>query len=173
MIYNLIYNPVNKTTHDKMRISNIHNWIKSKISNYKRKPLYFKTQYLVENDFNDILVNDILIWDYILAGKNLQYFNRFKNNIVLLDNPTVLIRKLSDQNPINENLAINHNFMITYLNPEIQDESNIEWKLVVDEKNYIISDINYLLKDQEIIPNNIVKNKQINKEFKIVPIYID
>ena len=69
---------------------------------------------------------------------SFEIVKNFALSIVILEKPTLYTQKISEFNPINENLAINNGFYIIY----IQDKSDItndDWKLVVREDMYLMT----------------------------------
>ena len=59
---------------------------------------------------------------------------KYINSIVILEHKTVLIQKISNRNPINENMALNHNFDLMYIEEDYNDITNLEWKLVMQPR---------------------------------------
>lgn len=120
----------------------IINFIKEQIkyNNFDYKLIFIDGKHIVENQLKDIsFEKDFVFWNPYVAGSNLEIVKQYLNSIVILDKPTVLIQKLSEENPINENLAINNGFYIIYINPEKSDSSNDEWKLVVQKEMYLLT----------------------------------
>lgn len=94
--------------------------------------------------------------DYVFIDKNFAYNNidvvkSFQYGVVLLENETVYLRKINKLNPVNENLALNHNFKILYLKPETQENTNDEYKIIVDNNSYLFNYEKFL---KTIINNN-------------------
>ena len=121
---------------------NIINFIRDNIkyNNFDYKLIFIDGTHIIENQLNCISTNkDIVLWNPFVAGSNLELVKSFVNSIVVLEKPSVYIQKLSESNPINENLAINNSFYIIYINPENEDISNEEWKLVVPKELYLLT----------------------------------
>lgn len=128
----------------------------SKTDEFQPKIIKFLRRYLYDDGFNIKIVknprhiieshlpkfedNDILIWHPNVAANNLDIVKE-NSSFVILQNKTILIQKISERNPINENLAINCNFRILYIDEDYDDITNAEWKLAVSESNYRISQI--------------------------------
>jgi hypothetical protein len=139
--------------------------------------LKFKT-YLIDSDIEDIDSDSVVFFDPIVASKNLTMLKNFKYSIVILDKPSLLQQKLSDLNPINENLAINNGFLLTYIDSNNNDISNDEWKLVIESNSYLLSiedilqiialDSSNVKQEKVEVPNifesitDLVKQNQIN-----------
>jgi hypothetical protein len=102
-----------------------------KDSTIKAKVIIVENECLLEKDLIDVCVDDFIIWTPITASQNLVHVTNFYNSVVVLENTTTYIRKLSDTNPINENLSLNHNFKIMYLR-EYDDITNDEYKLIIE-----------------------------------------
>jgi len=83
--------------------------------------------------------NDFVFFDKDFAYNNIDVVKSMQNGIVILPNETVYLRKINKLNPINETMAINHNFQIIYLKPLLSENTNDEWKIIVHEKNYIFN----------------------------------
>jgi hypothetical protein len=79
--------------------------------------------------------DDLLLWHPGVAGRNLELVREY-NSVVVLAHQTILIQKVSDKNPINENLALNNNFKVVYIDEEYEDITNADWKLAVSEDDY-------------------------------------
>ena len=95
-------------------------------------------------------VNDYVFIDKNFAYNNIDVVKSFQNGVVLLDNETVFFRKINKLNPVNENLALNHNFKILYLKPDTVENTNDEYKIIVDNNNYLFDYGKFLT----IIKNN-------------------
>jgi len=87
---------------------------------------------------------DIVIWHPIVASSNLEMVKYFYKSVVILERPTLLIQKISDLNPINEQVAINSGFYILYLYPKKNDITNEDWKIVVPEDLYLLDNVKLL-----------------------------
>ena len=97
-------------------------------------------KHIIESTIQNIdYQNDIVFWIPVVAYNNLHLVKGFTNSIVMLLNKTILIQKISLNNPINEQMAINHGFNICYVDEEFSDLTNNEWKLVITKTDYNIS----------------------------------
>ena len=96
--------------------------------------IIFNNQHIIESDLENIdNEKDIVLWHPLVAYHNLEIIKNFSNSIVILDKATLYVQKISELNPISENLAINNGFYIIYINPDDKDITNDEYKLVVNE----------------------------------------
>lgn len=131
---------------DSEQQKNIIKFIKEKIKyNNINYHIIYNPKHIFENTLVDINHSlDIVLWHPKVAYNNLEIVKQFKNSIVILERPSLLIQKVSEHNPINENTAINHGFYLIYINPERDDITNNEWRLVVQEENYLM-DVERLL----------------------------
>ncbi len=122
--------------------------------------IIFNNQHIIESDLENIdNEKDIVLWHPLVAYHNLEIIKNFSNSIVILDKATLYVQKISELNPISENLAINNGFYIIYINPDDKDITNDEYKLVVNEDMYLMN-INNLL---EMIRNDETNLKDNNK----------
>lgn len=96
----------------------------------------YNPKFIIESKLPKINKNSIVLWEPITAANNIVLVNHYQNSIVILKNRTILLQKISEHNPINENTAINYGFLIMYIDNEHFDITNNEWKLVVSETNY-------------------------------------
>lgn len=104
----------------------------------------FNPQHIIESKLPTFNKEDIIIWHPKVAGDNLDIMKQYVNSIVVLEKKTILIQKVSKNNPITENMSINHEFKIMYINPDVDDITNEEWQLVISENHYTIT-INKLI----------------------------
>ncbi len=88
-------------------------------------------------------INDIVLFDKNFAYNNIDVVKSCTNGIVLIENETVFFRRINELNPINEQLAINHNFKISYLTDK-KENTNNDYRILVDNKNFI-KDLNKIL----------------------------
>lgn len=95
-------------------------------------------KHIIESSLNLLTDSMLIFWHPELAANNLDLVKRNKNSIVLLKKRTVLIQKSSKYNPINENMAINHDFKICYMSEE-NDVTNMDWKLVLSEEVFVLT----------------------------------
>lgn len=101
-------------------------------SNYS---IIFCQKHIIENSLEHIdTFNDIVIWHPNLAADNLSILKRYVNSIVVLRHKTLLLQKLSLRNPVNENMAVNHDFKLMYIENDYNDITNSDWKLVAQPK---------------------------------------
>ncbi len=122
------------------RQKSIINWVKSNIQyKYSYQLCFFNKQHILDIEIEHIKNDDIILWNPDLVWNNLDQVKKFKNSVVILDKPTVLIQKASELNPVNENMAINNGFRIIYINPERDDITNKDWKLVVEDSVWKIT----------------------------------
>ncbi len=119
--------------------NNIIQFIKTHIKgnniNYR---IIFSEQHIRDKKIESIDKKDIILWHPLIAGSNLHLVKQYYNSIVILEKPTIYLQKISPNNPVNENMAINTGFYILYINPNDNDITNDEWKYVVSEELYII-----------------------------------
>lgn len=108
-----------------------------KLNNIRYR-LLFVNQHINDTDLEKITDNDYILWHPKIAGNNLNQVIEYQKSIVLLEHKTILIQKISDKNPINENLAINYGFFVMYINDNI-DITNNEWKIVVNQNLYLLT----------------------------------
>lgn len=83
--------------------------------------------------------NDLVFFDKNFAYNNIDVVKSCYNGVVLLERETVYFRKINKNNPVNEEMAINHNFQVAYLNPEEKENTNLDYKIIVENKNYIFN----------------------------------
>jgi len=130
-----------------------------KFNNFNYQLIFCDTMHIIESTINMIdSVNDIVLWQATIGYNNLELVKSFGNSIIILEKPSLYIQKISKQNPVNENLAINNGFYIIYINPDTTDITNDDWKLVVQEDMYLmtIEKLNILI---NLNQNNIRKEK--------------
>jgi hypothetical protein len=125
-----------------------------------RYKLIINDLHIIESKISMIKQDDFILWHPEVAGNNLSIVKQYKYSIVLLKQKTLLIQKLSSLNPINENLAVTNGFYIMYMNNDVNDITNKEWKLVVKEETYLIT-IDKLLDLILKNPNNKIKRKLV------------
>lgn len=101
--------------------------------------LHFCKHHIDDSVFEDIKKTDIVLWHPNLAATNIDFVTSYNKSIVILMTKTIYIRKLSLINPINENMAVNHGFHVMYIDEKYSDNTNNEWKLVVDKESYLIT----------------------------------
>lgn len=102
--------------------------------------------------------SDYVLWNPLVAGRNLDFVRQFQNSIVLLEKQTLLSEKINKTNPINENLAVNYGFYLMYLDEQFQAPK--EWKLAIQADNYLITQKNFFL-----MVANTCKKENERKEF--------
>jgi hypothetical protein len=96
-------------------------------------------KHIIERKISRISDDDIVLWHPNVAYDNLSLVKKYQNSMVVLLSRTILIQKLSPRNPINENLAINNNFNLLYVDEVFSDVTNIEWKLAVQDDSFKVS----------------------------------
>lgn len=152
---------------------NIVNFFKSKIKNnhlniqIEYKVIYNK-KHIFESDITEINQDDIILWSPFVVFHNLEIVKNFLNSIVILEKPTVLIQKISELNPVNESMAVNHGFYLMYISDK-QDITNTEYKMIVQEENYLMT-VDNLLDLINENPNNFKKEIQEDIFTEIVEI---
>jgi hypothetical protein len=99
----------------------------------------FCPEHIIEKKLPIFESTDYILWHPKVAGNNLDIMKQHKHSIVVLKNKTLLIQKVSKNNPITENQAINHEFKIMYIDPNEDDITNEEWQLVISEEHYTIT----------------------------------
>lgn len=144
----------------------IINFVKENIKykNFDYTIIWCNKQHIIESQLEIInSEKDIVLWNPFVAGNNLELVKSFNNSIVILEKTSLYMQKLSSENPINENLAINHGFYIIYIYPEKREISNDDWKLVVQNEMFLLT----LEQLQELIIKGDESN--IKKEKVIIP----
>jgi hypothetical protein len=131
------------------------------INNFKKYGIIYEiilcNEFKNDNEFTNIKIDDYILWEPITAFWNIDYVNSHVNSIIILKNPTILIQKISNKNPINESLAIINGFRILYMDPEDMDVTNEEWRLVIGAVNYSIT----IEKLRKIIKPNLSEKLEI------------
>lgn len=115
----------------------------------------FNPQHIIESKLPQFGAEDIILWHPQVAGNNLDIMKKYTNSIVILQAKTLYLQKISKYNPITENMAINHEFKIIYIDPEKEDISNEDWQLILSENHYTITK-NKLI---NLIQSKLWKNK--------------
>ena len=101
--------------------------------------IYISPKHIIEKTIENIdRENDYVIWHPLTAFNNLTLLKTFKNSIVLLHKKTVLIQRIPENNPINENMAINHNFKLLYIDNN-DDITNQDYRILGYESDYLIT----------------------------------
>ena len=118
-------------------------------SNYK---IIFCPKHIIENKLSNIKQEDYLLWHPNVAANNLSIVKRYTNSFVILRYKTVMLQKISERNPIDENMALNNNFGLIYIDENHNDITNDEWRLIVNPKIFKIEKI------VETLNNNIINN---------------
>lgn len=109
--------------------------------------IYYNSKHIIENNLKDIdRNNDYVIWHPIVAHNNLTLLKTFKNSIVILHKKTVFLQKISENNPINENMAINHNFKLLYIDNKNDDITNQDYRILGYENDFLITIDNLIKK---------------------------
>lgn len=110
-----------------------------KLNNFEYK-LVFNKQHITENSIEHInREKDIVLWNPSVAYQNMEVLKTFVNSIVILEKPSIYIQKVSELNPITENMAVNNGFFIVYINPESDDITNSEYKMIVENDTYLFT----------------------------------
>jgi len=128
-----------------------------KHNNFEYKLIFCGTTHIIEEEIVHINSEDIVLWHPLVAHNNLEIVKSFISSIVILEKPSLYLQKISEFNPINENLAINNGFYLIYLEDK-SDITNDDWKLVVQEDVYLmtVEKLLLLIRSDE---NNIKKEK--------------
>lgn len=121
--------------------------IQNKIIQYLKQYFNEKIKYsiiycplhIIEKNIKHITNNDYILFHPYVASNNLSIVKQFFNSIVILRHKTILIQKISKRNQINENLAINNGFKLLYIEPNYDDITNDNYKLIVHPEDYLIS----------------------------------
>lgn len=144
MIYILLYNYKNsKQNNSEIKFilelqTKILNFLKEnfvgKIDKSKYSIIYCN-KHIIESTLSHIdKKNDIVLWHPNLGGDNLSILKQYINSIVVLRHKTLLLQKISYRNMINENMAVNHDFKLMYIENDYNDITNSDWKLVSQPK---------------------------------------
>ena len=112
--------------------------------------IIFTKKHIIESTIKHIdFDNDIIIWHPLVAHNNLEVLKKYKYSIVILKHKTVLIQRISENNPVNENMAVNHNFKLLYMEDN-DDLTNEDYNILGSQEDYIIT----LEKIRQIINKN-------------------
>lgn len=85
--------------------------------------------------------SNLYLWESSLIESNLSLVTEIPGiHVVVLDSPTILIRKSTNNIIINENLAANNGFYIYYINPSKIDDINKEYRLIIDDNVWLMTD---------------------------------
>ncbi len=144
----MIYLLLTKDTQNDLQ-NNIIKHLKKYFVNIKYKIIYCD-QHIIEKNLSAITDNDYVLFHPIVAANNLWLVKKYLNSVVILQNKTVLIQKISKRNSINENMAINNGFKLMYIEPNYDDITNDDWKLVIQPEDYVVS-IEHIIENQSII----------------------
>ena len=126
--------------------------------------IIYNNPVIIESNLISIEKDDIVIWSAIVAYRNLDLVKTYKNSVVILEKPTILIQKISEENPINESTALNNGFYLMYITDK-SDITNKEWKLILQKENYLI-DVNDLLKEFKIQKQTEIKQNELKSQTK-------
>lgn len=172
MVYCILYNPKkvklfeNQIANQREIISFIETHIKPK---FKYKIIFYDKTHI--NDFDlDTDAKNVYLWSPDVVYNNLDLVKSHKNSVVILSKPTILIQKLSKLNPVNENMAFNNGFFVYYINKERNDITNNQWKLLIEKKEYLLSndDLDRFISDNtDKIETLISTAQEVFKEIKI------
>ena len=94
--------------------------------------------HIIENKLPKFTEHDLLLWHPIIGAENIEILKN-NNSLVILLNKTIYLQRISKRNPINENLAVNNNFRILYIDELFSDITNADYKLAVQEDDYRIT----------------------------------
>lgn len=130
----------------------IVSFLSKKINRNRTVKIIKCNKHIIEQTLSHINSDDYVLWNPKLASDNLYLVNQFRNSVVILKHQTFYIQKNNIKNPITENMAINNNFKIAYID-ETETNVNSNYSLILD-KSYYLFDINKL--------NN--NNDEINKK---------
>lgn len=110
-------------------------------NNIRPTILVIPTKHIIETMLDEVETDAYFIWHPEVAANNLALVKRYRNSVVCLKHQTVFNQRVSERNPINENMAIIHNFRILYLQEtETSVESiNNDFKTVLEEQYYTIT----------------------------------
>lgn len=117
-------------------------FLKESIKSHKfiNVKIYISPKHIIEKTLNEINKNtDYIIWHPLVAHNNLTLLKTYKNSIVLLQKKTVLLQKISENNPINENMAINNNFKLMYIDENNDDITNQDYRILGYKGDYLIT----------------------------------
>ena len=136
MIYVILSKANSTSTLQKKIIEFIKQNIKN--NNFEYKLIFSDKKHIIESELEEVNPSkDIVFWEPIIAYDNLELVKNFSISIVILEKPTLYTQKISEFNPINENLAINNGFYIIYIQDSL-DITNEDWKLVISEDSYLM-----------------------------------
>lgn len=101
--------------------------------------IYISPKHIIEQTLEGIdKYDDYIVWHPLVANNNLELLKTFRNSIVILQKKTVLLQKISENNPVNENMAINHNFKLLYIDNN-DDITNQDYRILGYESDYLIT----------------------------------
>lgn len=102
--------------------------------------IYISPKHIIESTLENVdKNNDYIIWHPVVAHNNLTLLKTYRNSIVILQKKTVLLQKVSENNPINENMAINHNFKLMYIDENNDDITNQDYRILGYKGDYLIN----------------------------------
>lgn len=164
MIYIILNSIDNSKGDDYTETGEIQDILKNKIIKYaqkhfKQNEIEYKIISIKRHIFHAQIQHidrelDIVIWHPIVAANNLEIVKYFFRSIVILERPTIFVQKVSEFNPINEQIAINSGFYILYLYPGKEDLTNEDWKIIVSKDLY-------LLDTKKLLQNFIIQTENI------------
>lgn len=126
----------------------IVNYFKEKMINFPdiKVKIYISPKHIIEKTLENIDKHkDYIVWHPIVANNNLELLKTFRNSIVILQKKTVLLQKISENNPVNENMAINNNFKLLYIDKN-DDITNLDYRIMGYESDYLITFENLIRK---------------------------
>lgn len=150
MIYVLLTND-KKNNYNIEYQSKIIKFLKQHFINIQYK-FIFNPLHIIERNLDEIKQDDYILFHPYVASNNLWLVKKFNNSVVILQNKTLLIQKISKRNYINENTAINNGFKLLYIDVDYNDITNDEYKLVIPEDDYTTT-INKIIEHQSINSN--------------------
>lgn len=120
----------------------IVNFLSKSIDRKTKVKIIGCNKHIIESDISMINEDDYVFWNPNLASNNLYLLREFRNSVVVLKHQTFYIQKSNKKNPITENMAINLNFKLIYIEEQNENINN-DYSLILD-KSYYIFDINKL-----------------------------
>lgn len=103
--------------------------------NYRIK---FIRKFIYDHFISEIKQDDFVFWNPVVVSNNMHYAHEYISYVLLLK-PTDLSQRLTEEHPFNENVAINHNLYVTYLQEDSEQNQPTHYKLPVDRDTYFRS----------------------------------
>jgi hypothetical protein len=104
----------------------------------QRYSIVYNPKHIFESRLPEFFPEDVLLWHPNVAADNLDIVGRH-HSYVLLMNRTIYIQKLSMRNPVNENMAMNNDFKLLYIDEAFSDITNDNYKLAVPDDDFRIT----------------------------------